>query len=633
MDVTVSNFPVQVNVTSTPIEVVVAAAGVAGPPGPVGTQGLPGTGSSSSTVGITGISITGGLGFTGNFNINAGTNITLSQAGNSLTIIAASTSADVSGLISTGNADLRYLNTGSSGYFYPWSNPNNFLRSGDITQANTSGLATSGNLESTGTSLQNQFNNYYLKTNPDHFSSSGNVENTGTALQNQLSNYYLKTNPNQFATSGNLETTGTNLQNQITDIKNNTGVFIQNSNLNGLITTGDSDLRYLQTGVSGEFLKNFNLNGLINSGDVIHRKWVTGINIFGPNTALTGHIIFSPGNGIGLGQSAVGITISSTVPVEQTGTALQNQIFNIVNGTGVFIENSNLNGLANSGNLESTGTSLQNQINNLSVGGTPNAVYTTGNQYISGLKVFTENVYFYKTGFFDDNTSTQGNKFFNEVVKIGRYYDTESNNVVGFDDAPSHGIGFHRNWEGTTTGKLGGIFAFPGQNWAGGLLFQTNDTAVGPTGPMKTVMILQGDGKVMIATGGIADEKLHVDGFVKSNLGYKSGDINISDIFYPRNNPNNYIASGDVNTKITNYSGNSQFFRTLIPTGIDIYFISFPVNFINIPKVVATIEITGDIMYGLNIRNITTSGYSGLFSDVITEESGIYVNSYCSINN
>ena len=89
---------------------------------------------------------------------------------NALFVNGVNVTPNVNGLISTGSADLRYLATGASGQFYQKSNPNNF--------------SSSGNVESTGTSLQNQLGNYYLKTNPNNFISSGdhNAKNSVTGV-------------------------------------------------------------------------------------------------------------------------------------------------------------------------------------------------------------------------------------------------------------------------------------------------------------------------------------------------------------------------------------------------------------------------------------------------------------------
>jgi hypothetical protein len=160
----------------------------------------------------------------------------------------------------------------------------------------------------------------------------------------------------------------------------NYGNFITNSNLNGLISTGSADLRYLQTGVSGEFLKNSNLNGLISSGDSDNKySTITNLNLTGSNSLNRD------------------ITLSGLI--ETSGTNLQNQITSIKGGTGVFIQNSNLQGListgsadlrflqtgvsgefykasnplnfSSSGNVETTGTNIQTQITSI-IGGTGN---------------------------------------------------------------------------------------------------------------------------------------------------------------------------------------------------------------------------------------------------------------------
>lgn len=70
--------------------------------------------------------------------------------------------------------------------------------------------------------------------------------------------------------------------------------------------------------------------------------------------------------------------------------------------------------------------------------------------------------------------------------------------------------------------------------------------------------------------------------------------------------------------------------NTVIPTGTDSYFVTFGITFSSIPKVQATVEVTGDVMYYVAIRNRTTSGYTALFSDTVLE-SGVYVNTFASI--
>jgi hypothetical protein len=205
---------------------------------------------------ISGISVSGGVAIQGAFNINAGANITLTQQGSNILEISASAgSTNIGGLISTGDADLRYLQTGVSGEFYKTSNP-----AGYITNINLNGLISTGsaNLTYLATGASGSFYSslnpsnyitnsnlnglintgsadarYYAIGNPNNFSSSGNVQNTGTALQNQLSNYYLNTNSNNFSTSGNVQNTGTALVGLINNLKpfSKGGTIIHNTGI------------------------------------------------------------------------------------------------------------------------------------------------------------------------------------------------------------------------------------------------------------------------------------------------------------------------------------------------------------------------------------------------------------------
>ncbi len=99
---------------------------------------------------------------------------------------------------------------------------------------------------------------------------------------------------------------------------------------------------------------------------------------------------------------------------------------------------------------------------------------------------------------------------------------------------------------------------------------------------------------------------------------------------------------GQVNTLTTNlassgntfavYTGKFQSFSgSLTPTGADSYFISFPLNFASVPRIAASIEVTGSILYMMNVQNKTISGFTALISDLIAE-SGVSVLGMATIN-
>lgn len=157
--------------------------------------------------------------------IIAGNNIELIGDGNTLTINSNSSSnISISGLISTGNADLRY---------YSITNPSGFIiNSGFALISYVTGV--SGNLQNQITLLNNNTGNYYLKNNPSGYITgfnSGIYITTG-----QTGQFYPASNPNNYSTSGNLQSTGNNLQNQINNITNITGNFYLSSNPSGYIT-------------------------------------------------------------------------------------------------------------------------------------------------------------------------------------------------------------------------------------------------------------------------------------------------------------------------------------------------------------------------------------------------------------
>jgi hypothetical protein len=94
----------------------------------------------------------------------------------------------------------------------------------------------------------------------------------------------------------------------------------------------------------------------------------------------------------------------------------------------------------------------------------------------------------------------------------------------------------------------------------------------------------------------------------------------------------NTAYSGWANAQFVAKSSNQVFTKTLTP-GLDAYQIDFPVSFGGpIPKVQATIEVAGDVMYSLSTRSIGTAGYTGLLSDNIAEDD-VKIHTFASTQN
>jgi len=92
----------------------------------------------------------------------------------------------------------------------------------------------------------------------------------------------------------------------------------------------------------------------------------------------------------------------------------------------------------------------------------------------------------------------------------------------------------------------------------------------------------------------------------------------------------NIASTGSIlQTNINNFSGyvnatcvtktSNQVFTTPLTPGSDSYTINYPVVFGSIPKIQATLEVAGDVMYNLSIKSINQTGYVGLLSDNVLE--------------
>lgn len=97
------------------------------------------------------------------------------------------------------------------------------------------------------------------------------------------------------------------------------------------------------------------------------------------------------------------------------------------------------------------------------------------------------------------------------------------------------------------------------------------------------------------------------------------------------------IISGTTGAFITNsqtgqfiWTGSQQSFVSYVSTGIDASGVLFPVAFATTPKIHATIEVSGDIMYMVNVRGRGTTGYTAIFSDTI-QELGVYLHTFATL--
>lgn len=88
--------------------------------------------------------------------------------------------------------------------------------------------------------------------------------------------------------------------------------------------------------------------------------------------------------------------------------------------------------------------------------------------------------------------------------------------------------------------------------------------------------------------------------------------------------------SGWANAEFVKKSTQQVFSTALNPTNLDAYAIIYPAAFASAPKIQATLEVPGDVMYNLSVRSIGTDGYTGILSDNVLE-AGAKIHTYASL--
>jgi hypothetical protein len=133
----------------------------------------------------------------------------------------------------------------------------------------------------------------------------------------------------------------------------------------------------------------------------------------------------------------------------------------------------------------------------------------------------------------------------------------------------------------------------------------------------------------LAATGSLLDNKIDsLSGYVNTQDSLLSQRIvNTGSIL------DNKIDSLSGYANATYVAKNSQqVFRSQLAPGLDAYAITYPVAFVGTPKVQATLEVPGEVMYNLSVRSVGSEGYTGLLSDNIAE-SPVYIHTFASTQN
>ena len=395
-------------------------------------------------------------------------------------------------------------------------------------------------------------------------------------------------------------------------------------------------LRGGEQGPTGATGPAFALNGITGSGilvgedgvSVLTNKPINTITISGSNKYLLSEI-----------NNISGILRNDLINVENS---LQNQVNTLTSnlsqtGNILYINQINYSGWANNQfatniNLLTTGNLLQTQINTLTTN-----LFTTGSTLAtnlfttgSGLQTQVNNLYLqiYNT---DSNLNDKidslsgvsvltfgnqqiyGNKNFYDTIFINNLNVTGTETVINTQNFNVQSPYILLNLTGGAVD--GGIFFVTGSGLTG----------VNDTGP-----IIGFD---------------HSDNFV-FGISTRASDLSTLNKIASRQDIQNYSGIADnkfatiVNLNLTGSNlqnqvntilSNQQIFTTQLTPGLDSYQINYPIPFTNsIPKIQAILEVPGNILYNLSIRNINMTGYTGLLSDDLSEV-GAKIHTFASI--
>lgn len=241
-------------------------------------------------------------GISGNVNISGTGGVLVFVNGSTIFVSGGNTTSSFVGL--TGFNSGQYVTTEQTGQFYPASNPQQYIRSGDV----SSTYATITNLQTTGSTLQSQISTIN--------NSTGGIltytNNISGILSDRLTNtgiFFI----NNYATAVNLQTTGQNLFLLLTGLSGQAN--LNYATIANLQSTGSNLWTFSlnnATNLSGRLaltgsnlqsqINNILLSGFLNNA-------VTGISVTGSNS-ITGLIRVAGIYGTIVGLSGNTITVS-----------------------------------------------------------------------------------------------------------------------------------------------------------------------------------------------------------------------------------------------------------------------------------------------------------------------------------
>ena len=520
-----------------------------------------------------------------------GTGVLLSGEGNFLVDLSNYYTKDnPSGFITGVDLSALYPRSNPSGFvtgidlsaLYPRSNPSGFITgidlsalyprsnpSGFVTGVDLSSYATISNLATTGSTL------------------STNLATTGSALTTQINNL-SGTLTGNYATISNLVLTGINLDSKINNLSGVSVLTYGNQTIDGIKTFRNTVYIHELYVTGTEFIANVQ-NNFIESPYIL-------LNLTGG--AVDGGIFFVTGTGLtGVNDYGPILGFDHTDKFK-FGIARRSDDLSVLNDIAAVQDITNYSGFVNSNFYG---------INNPNgyITGIENIVYITGDQLVSGLKTFSDNI----------NT--------NQIKGITGQFIGNSLSLIGGD--------------GTSFGGPVIIRGGTGVNAGGNIQLNSNVSANRGTNKSLGIQAFR-SGQVGEASIDIDDTIFNV----KNGLTFQISGETVDPLnYYTKNNPSGFITGVDLSSYVT--TGQTGNFVTTSETGA-FYPISNPSGFItginlsnyvtkisgeflNRPTVNGTgVLLSGEVIGGTVVENVVYTTGNQTISGIKTFDTRPQVN-------
>jgi hypothetical protein len=262
---------------------------------------------------------------------------------------------------------------------------------------------------------------------------------------------------------------------------------------NKQVNTWNSDMVFytinVAAGAVSDLAERMRLLGVVGSSPVLQFNGASTIRTStGALTLATnagnGHIILSPhgtGNvGIGTTSPASNLHVVGSARVVVNSGAVGDTLFGAINGVsnGYRIQSDSNNNITYSWNTGSNTTAMRiNNDGNVGIGTTTPSTLL----HVANL--------------------TQNNSAYQHIQYVTANNSNEASSGESYtSSSSSFGIGFRRQWQGSTFTNIAGIYGFGSSGWRGGMLFRTKNNTTSTGEPDIDALFLSPAGNVGIGT-------------------------------------------------------------------------------------------------------------------------------------